>query len=342
MLRLRCNNVSRLSTLLESPILLYDLESTGLPQQGEVGITEFAGIALLPNGAVLVYGSLINPERPISADASRITGITQAMVNDKENWGVRYASNIQQLEEAGTYFVGYNNLRFDNNLLREQGNRYGKPCKLDKSFDVRALHLTLLQKSLNSKGKLTEVAQYYGVTPHGDAHRAQADTIMTLEILDVIIEVFGMDAVINYIKVESLKQAAKLAEDPEEVETINVEISKVVNKKNIEAYFRKYPEASLEQCAQFFEKPVDKINFDVSACIDERLVSAVGLRDEELQAKLAAAIQIAPPEVIKEKKLKAWKDFFQLQALFPDYIQIRLALLDANLSWASLKPLKQP
>ena len=326
-MNIRVDNVSRLAKLLGAPIVVYDTETTGLPQQGPVGITEFVGYVFVPSGAVLTYGSLINPELPIQPDAARLTGISQHMVQDKENWGVRYAGNIKQLVELGAYFVGFNNQSFDNKRLEEQGVRYGQPCKIEKTFDVRKMHLSFVQKPLNSAGKLAQVAGYYGVTAQGDLHRAGADAAMTVEVLDVLIEVFTMDAAIEYVKMVNTEDKGAA--------------SKMLTKNNIATFFKRNPDASVQECASYFSKPVDKCLFEISACIDERLIAGLGLRDEAMIQQLLPAIIEAPDEVIKEKKLKAWKEYFQLRALTPDYIQIRFALLDANLSWASLKPLKQ-
>lgn len=326
-MNVRVDNVSRLAQLLGFPLVAYDLETTGLPQHGPVAITEYAGMVFLPSGAVLHYGSLINPEAPIQPDAARLTGISQDMVADKENWGQRFAGNIKQLIDVGAYFFGFNNASFDNKRLEEQGARYNVPCKIEKTFDVRRMHLTFVQKPLNSSGKLAQVAGYYGVTAQGSLHRATADTVMTVEILDVMIELFTIEAVVEYIKM--INTADKNT------------ASQMLTKKNLEMFFKRQPDATLQECAAYFSKPIEKCLFEISACIDERLIAGIGLRDEDMIQKLMPAIIEAPETVINEKKLKAWKEYFQLRALTPDYIQIRFALLDANLTWASLKPLKQ-
>ncbi|MDQ5902278.1 MAG: polymerase subunit epsilon, partial [Patescibacteria group bacterium] len=66
---------------LERPLIIFDLETTGLTA-GDDHIIEIAYEKILPNGEIIEYCQRLNPGRPIPAVATSINGIRDEDVKD--------------------------------------------------------------------------------------------------------------------------------------------------------------------------------------------------------------------------------------------------------------------
>jgi DNA polymerase-3 subunit epsilon len=100
---------------------IIDIETTGgLPRRDK--ITEVA--IVLHDGTKILdqYDSLINPERSIPPNITRITGITNDMVADAPKF-YEVAKTIVEMTE-GTIFVAHN-VRFDYSFIREEFSKLG-------------------------------------------------------------------------------------------------------------------------------------------------------------------------------------------------------------------------
>ena len=88
---------------------IIDLETTG-GRPGRDKITEIAIIVFDGNKIIDEFQSLINPERSIPSNITRITGITNSMVEDAPKFYEVAKTVIQKTE--GCVFVAHN-VRFD-------------------------------------------------------------------------------------------------------------------------------------------------------------------------------------------------------------------------------------
>ncbi|VTU41768.1 MULTISPECIES: 3'-5' exonuclease [unclassified Variovorax] len=240
------NHVIKLAARLGRSIHIFDLECTTFRGMANFGITEVAGFRVWPDkDSGAIYSHLINPEREISREAQKLTGITQSMVADKELWGARYAADYRRMA-GDTWLTGYNIKTFDLHAVKDMNERYGFPIDEFKFvFDVRDLHLNL-SCAENKKGTLVEVAAMYGVTPKGAAHRAKADVILTVETLDKIIDLYGMQAVLDRILPKADGAYDKLTAQA---------IAKFVKNKT---------QVSLPQLAKAFVTDEKKVSFELA------------------------------------------------------------------------------
>ena len=100
---------------------VVDLETTGgIPRRDK--ITEIAIVKYDGQEIIEEYQSLVNPERSIPANITRITGITNDMVSDAPRFFEIAKEVIEFLE--GTIFVAHN-VRFDYQFLREEFKSLG-------------------------------------------------------------------------------------------------------------------------------------------------------------------------------------------------------------------------
>lgn len=315
--------VSELAACLKKPVAVYDLEATTFRGQANFGITEVACFVVYPQGPGVTFSSLIDPERPISADAERLTGITQKMVSGQQTWGVRYAGLFKQMAEGQCYVTGFNNSTFDNAAVRDMNARYGQPFdEFRLSFDIRRLHLSL--HGLKSQaGSLVEVATAYGIQARSDAHRAMADVLMTLETLNAIIELFGVDEVVQEIQKSKGKRSVK-----------------ALNQTNLVKYVNDKSGASIDELVERFGKDKGAVSFELGKAIDERQLDPLRIQDVSVVTWTVDALGRVREESFDGGRLKPI--FEELQTMGApaglDYIQLRVALLQAGRTWASLKP----
>lgn len=317
-------NITRLATALSVPIAVYDLEATTFRGRENFGITEVAVAVFRPDGSQTLFGSLIDPERPIDASVQALTGITPSMVRGKETWGARYAALFYRLAAGQAWVCGYNNQTFDNHAVMDMGARYGTPItEFARTFDVRSLYRKLTGIK-HQKGTLSEVAAAYGVQLPDNLHRAAADVFLTAQLLEALLRAHGHDAVVRL-----LIEKPTGARDQLHVRAIAAFIAK-----------KKGP-VSLEQLATAFKAPTQAVQYEVGRALDERLVSPDKVVHEEAQLWLRDQLPTLPEALLHGGRLRPVMEALSAQAVSPpfvDYVQLRIALLALNVRWASLSP----
>lgn len=317
------NAVADLAKRLSRHIAVYDLETTALRGHANFGITEVCCFVVAPTGTGVEMSSLINPEQRIGTRALELTGITQKMVNDKETWGLKYAALFKRMGEGECWVCGFNNGTFDNPAVLEMNALYGKPFeKFERTFDVRRLHLKL-SGAKSQAGSLKVIAQMYDVFPRGNLHRATADVYLTLELLNAMVELYGLEAVVSLVEDKPDGALDKLSTPA---------VAKFVRSKK---------SVSVEELAARFKKDPKIVSFEVSKAIDERLVNPEIFAIATAQEWLNEALHSVEAEVLMQGKLKPIMEHLTASSASSDidYVQLRIALLTAGVSWSSLKPL---
>ena len=108
-------------TVLTDPnTLIVDVETTGLPSRDPK--TEVVSIAMINNEGRVVLAGLVNPGRPIPAEARKVHGIEDHMVKDAPPFKV--IGNLIAGTMEGKRVVCYN-AGFDVHLLVTLFQRYG-------------------------------------------------------------------------------------------------------------------------------------------------------------------------------------------------------------------------
>jgi ATP-dependent DNA helicase DinG len=148
-------------------IVALDIETTGLDKERdaiiEIGAVRFRGDEVLDN-----WETLVNPERPLPAYIERLTGITQAEVDD--------APLLYQVLPQLTRFVGDapilgHNVSFDLGFLRQH-----RILAHNQSIDTYELASVLLPNA--ARYNLGALATALGI-PLLEVHRALADARTT-------------------------------------------------------------------------------------------------------------------------------------------------------------------
>ncbi len=169
---------------LERPIIIFDVETTGLDTTHD-RIIELAALKIFPDGRREEKCKRFNPLIPIPKEASDVHGITDEDVKNEPPFAkvARGEKGIAAFF-AGCDLAGFNIVNFDVPILQAELNR--AEAKLDLSqvsmVDVYKLYVTKEPRNLE-----TAVAFYCG-RPHEDAHSALGDVKATTDVLEAQLE----------------------------------------------------------------------------------------------------------------------------------------------------------
>ncbi|MBA2664612.1 MAG: 3'-5' exonuclease [Bradymonadaceae bacterium] len=159
------------------PLAVIDVETTGLDPLGDRVIE--IGIIRFEHGEVVeTYGQLINPERSIPDESVKITGITDADVQDKPTFAEVAGEIHARLQDVG--LVAYN-LSFDRSFVRHELERCGlnwpeEAPTLDPLIFARQFFKNHPRKNLGTVSKLLGI-------PLEEAHRATHDATVAGRVL---------------------------------------------------------------------------------------------------------------------------------------------------------------
>ena len=168
--------------LSELSYAVVDVETTGgSPEQGH-RITEIAVVLVSGGRIVDQFDTLVNPRRPIPGFITRLTGITDAMVRDKEPFVAHSARVAAMLE--GSVFVAHNvafDWRFVSSELSLGSNQRMEGRRLCTVRLARKLLPQLRRRSLG------DVCHLYDID-NAARHRALGDAEATAKVLLRLLE----------------------------------------------------------------------------------------------------------------------------------------------------------
>ena len=167
---------------IDGEMIVFDLETTGFSPTND-RITEIGAVKIKDGQVVDVFGTFVNPLKPIPDKVMRLTGITDDMVK-----------NAPLEKDAVTEFYKFigdcdlliaHNADFDMGFLRESAKRSKMRCDY-ASLDTVALVRILYPDMKNHK--LNTVAEYLKVGDFNH-HRASDDARILAEIVFKVNEV---------------------------------------------------------------------------------------------------------------------------------------------------------
>lgn len=159
---------------------IIDIETTGLSPVNDK-IIEIA--IYIHDGQKIIdeYSSLINPERVISANITRLTGITNEMVKDAPKfWEI--AKDIVILTK-GKSFVAHN-ASFDYNFIRNEFKSLGYDFKRDRLCTVKLSRKIIPNHKSYSLGK---ICNDLNIKIDG-RHRAAGDALATVKLFEHLLK----------------------------------------------------------------------------------------------------------------------------------------------------------
>jgi DNA polymerase III subunit epsilon len=168
---------------LKNPVVFLDLETTGIDIVKD-RIVEIALLKVHLDGTEEELLLRVNPEMPISTEATRVHGITNEDVANEPTFK-EVAKKLARFIE-GCDLAGFNSNRFDIPLLAEEFLR------ADVDIDLKKRKFIDVQAIFHKMEKRTLAAAYlfYCKKPLTDAHSALADTRATYEVLQAQLDTY--------------------------------------------------------------------------------------------------------------------------------------------------------
>jgi DNA polymerase-3 subunit epsilon len=173
---------------LEKDLVIFDIESTGLSTSND-RIVQLAILKIHADGSPDIERCrLINPEIPISEEASKVHGITNEMVKDEPTFKKLANALLGIIGDAD--LCGFNSARFDIPMLLEEFHRAGLELDMTnrRTVDVWKIFQKMEPRTLKAAYKF-----YCGKELEG-AHDAMNDVRATWEVLEGQLEKYkGVD-----------------------------------------------------------------------------------------------------------------------------------------------------
>ena len=172
---------------LTKPLIVFDLETTGLDLVND-RIIQISFIKVHPDGKEERENIFINPEKPIPAEVTLLTGISDADVADAPT----FKQKAKDLSDkfAGCDFAGYNSNRFDVPMLAEEFLRAGVDFDFSKCrlIDAQNIYHKMERRNLAAAYKF-----YCGRKMEDDfeAHKADQDTEATWRVLQGELDMYA-------------------------------------------------------------------------------------------------------------------------------------------------------
>lgn len=160
---------------------IIDIETTGGSAVYE-RITEIAIFIYDGEKVVDQFTSLINPGQPIPYYITKLTGISDRMVENAPSFE-QLASKIEQITQ-GCFFVAHN-VSFDYNFVREEFRRLGVKFERKTLCTVRLSRKLIPGKRSYSLGNLCDEI---GINIK-DRHRASGDALATVKLFEILLSV---------------------------------------------------------------------------------------------------------------------------------------------------------
>lgn len=206
---------------LERPLIIFDLETTGLTP-GEDRIIEIAYEKILPNGEIIAYCQRINPGKPIPEESSRINGIYDKDVAESPS----FAKLSYELWSTfdGADVGGFNVIGFDLPFLKGEFGTVGKNFDFTskKILDAKILYHKMEARDMFAPRNLVSAYKHYCGKEHTTAHTGAGDVRVTIEILEKQLE--------QYPEFRNWKYLAELHGNKKLIESATMEHAPLVTK----------------------------------------------------------------------------------------------------------------
>ena len=164
-----------------SNYVIFDLETTGIsPNYDEV--IEISALKVKGGEVVDEFNTLVNPGRKIPFGATKVNGITNAMVAEAPAFSHVLAEFLDFAE--GLVLVGHNIARFDMKFIWRDAEQYFGEIPQNNYVDTLQVARKHLPKMEHHR--LVDLAEHYGISSEG-AHRALNDCYMNQKVYECMV-----------------------------------------------------------------------------------------------------------------------------------------------------------
>ncbi len=224
----------------EDEFIIFDIETTGLSFKN-CGITQIGALKYKNGDIIGEFSTFVNPDMPIPANITELTGITDDMVKDAPS---EKEAVEKFLEFCGDRMLVAHNANFDISFISRVAGDNNIP------FKNAYLDTVALSRYINSDikyHKLNILAKYYNLGEF-DHHKADADTEMLAKIFACMAKKLAANGILT---VAEMNTAMAGSADPKRLPYYHVVILvknlvglknlyKIVSRSNLD-YFHSHP-----------------------------------------------------------------------------------------------------
>ncbi len=156
--------------------IVFDVETTGLSAYGD-RMTEIGAVKIRGGKITETFGTFVDPERSLSAEITRLTGITDEMLEDAPSEAEALSAFYEFCGSESAVLVAHN-AGFDTAFIAAAAKRCKRPYRFTSVDTVsisRALYKELKKHSLDSVAKHLNLPEF-------NHHRAKDDAEVTAQI----------------------------------------------------------------------------------------------------------------------------------------------------------------
>lgn len=177
------------SLALKRPLVIFDVEATGMNVSADK-IIEIAYTKIRRGGMVQQKSIMLDPEIPISEEASAVHGIYKEAVNGRS----KFRERAQEIWEVfhNSYYAGYNIINFDLPILRREFIRVGMDFNYDLKQVIDAKEIFQFMTPRNLPNAYEYYCHHEFDKPRNALNNAEATTEILFRQLDRYKEITDM------------------------------------------------------------------------------------------------------------------------------------------------------
>ncbi|MBU3692448.1 MAG: DEDD exonuclease domain-containing protein [Candidatus Nanopelagicaceae bacterium] len=175
--------------LIETTFVVVDLETTGGSHR-DSAITEIGAVKIKGGETVSEFQTLVNPDSPIPAFITVLTGITDAMVIEAPKIGEALFSFLEFAGSPNETVLIAHNAPFDVGFLRAAAEKCGVNWPSFQVIDTAKIARYVVTRDEAPNCKLSTLAQFFGAETNPD-HRALSDARATVDVFHGILDRLG-------------------------------------------------------------------------------------------------------------------------------------------------------
>ena len=175
--------------LIDTTFVVVDLETTG-GSHSNSSITEIGAVKIRGGEIIGEFQTLVNPESPIPAFITVLTGITDAMVIEAPKIGEALFSFLEFAGSPEETVLIAHNAPFDIGFLKAAAVECATPWPKFQVIDTARVARCVVTRDEAPNCKLATLANFFGAATNPD-HRALSDARATVDVFHGILDRLG-------------------------------------------------------------------------------------------------------------------------------------------------------